>query len=72
MTPETYTGKPCAHGHTLRYRSNRKCVHCSRHEVVYIAQGIWTRYETEQDARAANGPGVTIWRATRVKSTVHS
>lgn len=79
MTPETYNGKPCAHGHTLRYRSNRKCVQCSRLEVRYIAVdcngagGMLrdTEAEARSDAKSIWKDG-TIWRATRVKDSVHS
>ena len=27
-TAQTYTGLPCAAGHTLRHRANRSCVQC--------------------------------------------
>jgi hypothetical protein len=68
MTTETYQGKPCAHGHNgTRYRSNRKCVACSRREVRWIAfgrNGGMTLHHSETDARRH---GDELWRATRVK-----
>lgn len=68
MTAETYNGQPCAHGHTLRYRSNRKCVACARREVQYFeldAQGT-ARAIQLTEATYARLPGRSYWRATRI------
>lgn len=65
MSAETYTGKPCPRGHTLRYRSNRKCVACYTLEVRYIVE--WPNgalHPREQVEPRAND---TLWRAVRVK-----
>lgn len=74
MAAEVYEGRPCEHGHTIRYRSNRKCVACHTLPAVYIVlevrampalapvlatQGDAERYITEH--------GGEIWRATPIE-----
>jgi len=31
---KTYIGKPCNHGHTIRYSSNNSCVSCNKNRVI--------------------------------------
>ena len=70
MIVETYRGKPCAHGHTVRYRSNRKCVACARLEVRWfevLADGS-CRQVTSTEAVYAHLSGRSYWRAIRHNS----
>lgn len=69
MTAETYRGAPCAHGHTLRYRSNRKCVTCACAPARYFAlsPGAHTaELVTIVETVYARRPGWTYWRATEI------
>ena len=63
--PETYHGAPCAHGHTLRYRSNRKCVECACAASRFFAvspDGSSAEPVTLIEAVYARRPGWTYWR----------
>lgn len=72
MTADTYHGAPCAHGHTLRYRSNRKCVECARVPARYIVfdgehyvSGIHDSLEAAQHDAYQLTEG-SIWLARKV------
>lgn len=69
MSAETYDGKPCAHGHTRRYRSNRKCVACSTRLVKFfeLAPGGETaRAIGLTEAAYCRRAGFTYWRAVKL------
>lgn len=74
MTTETYNGKPCERGHTLRYRSNRKCVACSRREVRYFVVPyvgrvqVFAAREVAEQYATREYPA-QLWRATRIDSS---
>jgi hypothetical protein len=63
---ETYHGKPCAKGgHTLRWRSNRKCVACHTLPVKYFAtlDGERPRQVGEDEALRSRSSRYVYWRA---------
>lgn len=67
--PETYIGEPCAQGHTLRYRSNRKCVTCACAPAQFFAlaaDGSMAQPVTMVEAVYARRPGWSYWRAKRI------
>lgn len=70
MSAETYDGKPCARGHTRRYRSNRKCVACSTLPVLYFAthidNGGRVRRVSEDEALRSRSSVFEYWRAVKL------
>lgn len=38
-----YRGKPCPHGHTLRYRKTHRCVACANKAVIRSKDKLPTR-----------------------------
>jgi hypothetical protein len=69
MTAETYEGKPCASGHTTRYRSNRKCVRCHTLPVRYFAVldgDVYASGSSPEVVRRLAPEDATLWRATPI------
>lgn len=69
MSVETYHGLPCERGHTLRYRSNRKCVACAckpRLYLVPVCPGVWDEFNTLEEAQQHLFAEDGIWVAKKL------
>lgn len=66
MSADTYHGRPCAHGHTLRYASNRKCVECSRVPARYVVFDDGRMISYHPTIEAAKAEGEDIWLARKL------